>query len=250
MTSQLIFEFPIEPKLNFASLVLCDGNRTAVAFAERIVSPDTSDNLLYLHGPAGCGKTHLLQAVAARIAASGPPAQTFSFKEADGVTGATLLQSLTRRFADAPALFLDDIHLAPADPAIRVPLWQLFNTHNEAGHRIIVTGATPPKELQNLDDHLISRLLWGLVAKMDITDDDSRRMIMKKLAADRQIVLPAEVIDFLLGRLPRDIPTLVTALNTINHLALTHKRKVSVPLAREALEALRDGWQPPTGAWQ
>jgi chromosomal replication initiator protein len=249
MTSQLIFDFPVEPKLTFASLVTCDGNRTAVGFTERLLGDDASDNLLYLYGPAGCGKSHLLQAVAARLATSAPTVQTFSFKETEGVTAPTLLKSLHRRFDDAPALLLDDIHLAPADPAVRVPLWQLFNTHYEAGRRIVVTGAVAPKELRNLDDHLISRLLWGLVAKMDITDDDSRRMIMKKLASDRQIVLPAEVIDLLLGRLPRDIPTLVTALDSINRLALAEKRKVTVPLAREALETLRQEWHPSTGAW-
>ena len=249
MTSQLIFDFPVEPKLTFASLVTCEGNRTAVAFAERLFAEDANDNLLYLHGSAGCGKSHLLQAVATRMAAADPHVQTFSFKETEGVPAQTLLKSLNRRFADAPALLLDDIHLAPADPAVRVPLWQLFNTHYEAGHLIVVTGATPPKELHNLDDHLTSRLLWGLVAKMDITDDDSRRMIMKKLAADRQIVLPADVIDLLLGRLPRDIPTLVTALDTINRLALAQKRKVSVPLAKEALETLLKRWQQTTGGW-
>jgi chromosomal replication initiator protein len=80
-----------------------------------------------------------------------------------------------------------------------------------------------------------------LVAKVDITDDDSRRMIMKKLAADRQTVLPADVIDLLLARLPREIPVLVTALDAINRLALASKRRVSVLLAREALDTLRTG---------
>lgn len=249
MTSQLIFDFPVEPKLTFATLVNCDGNRTAVAFAERLLDDAASDNLLYLHGPAGSGKSHILQAIADRIAGGGTPVPTFSFREAEGVATSTLLQSLHRRLTDAPALLLDDIHLTPADPAVRVPLWQLFNTHYTAGHRIVVTGAVPPKELRNLDDHLISRLLWGLVAKTDITDDDSRRMIMKKLAADRQIVLPADVIDLLLGRLPRDIPTLVAALDRINRQALAQKRKVTVSLAREALESLRPAWQPPTEGW-
>jgi len=239
VTSQLIFDFPVEPKLTFASLVVCDGNRTAVAFAQRLTSDETTDNLLYIHGPAGCGKTHLLQALATAIGGSDTPAQTFSFREAPGVTPTTLLKSLSRRFTDAPALLLDDIHLAPADPAIRVPLWQLFNDHYAAGNRIIITGATPPKELHNLDEHLTSRLLWGLVARVDITDDESRRMIMKKLAADRQTVLPADVIDFLLVRLPRDIPVLVQALDAINHLALASKRRITIPLTREALDSLR-----------
>ena len=51
----------------------------------------------------------------------------------------------------------------------------------------LLTRRTLLSRLRNLDDHLISRLLWGLVAKPDITDDDSRRMIMKKLAAEKEL---------------------------------------------------------------
>ena len=104
-----------------------------------------------------------------------------------------------------------------------------------SGRKIVVTGLVPPKELTSLDGHLISRLLWGLVARVDISDDDSRRMIMKKLAEDRQIVLPADVIDYLLAHLPRDIPSLVSALETLTRQAFAAQRKITVRLAKEAL---------------
>ena len=143
------------------------------------------------------------------------------------------------RFHDAPALLLDDLHLLPDDQDLRVELWQLFNDFYTSGRPIAVTATVPPREIATIDDHLISRLLWGLVARVDVSDDDSRRMIMKKLAEDRQIVLPADVIDHLLIHVQRDIPALVTALETIKRFALATQRKITLRLAREAL-ALRE----------
>ena len=70
---------------------------------------------------------------------------------------------------------------------------------------------------------------------MDISDDDSRRMIMGKLADDRQIVLPAEVIDYLLLHVHRDIPALTAAREHIKRLSFATQRKISLKLAREAL---------------
>ena len=81
----------------------------------------------------------------------------------------------------------------------------------------------------------MSRLLWGLVARVDVSDDDSRRMIMQKLATDRQVILPEDVTEFLLRHLPRDIPTLIKSLDLIVKHSLATGRKVSPKLAAEAL---------------
>lgn len=236
MTNQLIFDFPVTAKLTFATFVVCDGNRSGAAFAARLAAHEGAEMLLYLYGPSGSGKSHLLQAAAAELGTGELPAPSLSFKEGVGISPKALLASIDRRFTGAPALLLDDIQLAPPDPAIRVPLWQLFNDFYTAGRPIIICGNVSPKELTNLDDHLISRLLWGLAARIDSTDDDSRRMIMKKLAADRNIKLPADVIDYLLTRLPRRIPELIAALDRITRFALATKRKLTVQLAREALD--------------
>jgi chromosomal replication initiator protein len=74
------------------------------------------------------------------------------------------------------------------------------------------------------------------VAGMDVSDDDSRRLIMKKLAEDRQIVLSADIIDYLLLRTCRDIPSLTEALEVIHRHALSTGRKLSLKLTRELLE--------------
>lgn len=238
---QLVFDFPVNPKYSFDNFVVCSGNETAYRFAERLTDEGEPENLLYLHGPSGSGKTHLLMAVGVRfserVGLSSVPC--ISFKDVDEVYGgeypAEAVSRLAECFRDAPALLVDDIHLIPDQQSVRVELWQLFNDFYQAGRPIAITGFFPPKELPTLDGHLISRLLWGLVARVDISDDDSRRLIMKKLAGDRQIVLPADVIDYLLLHVRRDVPSLIEALDAISRYALAAKRKVSVRLTREAL---------------
>uniref|UniRef100_A0A831UE61 DnaA regulatory inactivator Hda n=1 Tax=Geobacter metallireducens TaxID=28232 RepID=A0A831UE61_GEOME len=238
---QLVFDFPVTPKYSFGNFVVCSGNETAYRFAERLTDEGGAENLLYLHGPSGSGKTHLLMAIGARFSARAGLSSVpcISFKDVDEVYGgeypAEAVSKLAERFRNAPALLVDDIHLIPDQQAVRVELWQLFNDFYQAGRPIAITGLYPPRELPTLDGHLVSRLLWGLVARVDISDDDSRRLIMKKLAGDRQMVLPADVIDYLLLHVRRDVPSLVEALDAISRFALATKRKVSVRLAREAL---------------
>lgn len=237
---QLVFDFPLNPKYSFANFVVCGGNSSAFRFVQLLAGEDT-DNLLYIYGPAGSGKTHLLRALADTLCmhAGRTALPCISLKEIDeiyhGEYPAEAVSKLAERFCDAPALLVDDIHLLPANAHVRSEFWQLFNDFHQAGRKIAVTGLYPPRELANLDDHLISRLLWGLVARVDISDDDSRRMIMKKLAEDRQIVLAAAVIDYLLLHTPRDIPALISAIEQIHREALATKRKITVRLAREAL---------------
>jgi chromosomal replication initiator protein len=234
---QQTFDFPITPKYRFDNFVVCGGNETAYRFALRLASGDGTENLLYIHGPEGSGKTHLLTAVANRLGAI--PLISFGDEERFDPAGADSesVSSFFDPFRGLPALLVDDLQLMPDDDRLRVAVWQLFNEFYSAGRPIVMTGLHPPKELPGLDGHLVSRLLWGLVAPLDISDDDSRRMIMKKLAADRQIILPADTIDYLLIHVPRDIPALRGALDTVSRYSLATGRKVSTRLAREALAA-------------
>lgn len=237
---QLVFDFPAIPRYTFDNFVVCGGNRAASVFARKLADGDGTENLLYVYGPPGCGKTHLLAAVGDLLTAgSGEPAPCISFRDIDEIYGgdytAERVSLLGERFSGAPALLMDDIHLIPDNENLRVEVWQLFNDFYNSGRKVMVTGLVPPKELPHLDDHLISRLLWGLVARVDITDDDSRAMILAKLAEDRQVLLPADVADHILKSVRRDVPSLNDALERINRHALAEGRKITVRLAREAL---------------
>lgn len=237
---QLIFDFPATPRYTFDNFVVCDGNRAACLFARKLSGNDGTENLLYVYGPAGSGKTHLLAAVANSLSATaGTPAPMISCREIQQLYGgdyaAERVSLLGERFQHAQALLLDDIHCLPDNANLKVEIWQLFNDFYDSGRKIMITGLAPPRELPGLDDHLISRLLWGLVARVDINDDDSRRMILAKLAEDLQVIVPPDVADYVLKHVRRDVPSLRGALEKIGGFALSEGRKITLKLAREAL---------------
>jgi len=237
---QQFFEFPITPAFTFDTFVVCDGTAAAVQFARRIADPADPENLLYLHGPSGSGKTHLLKAIAGALEGEGGrPAAFVSCREP--FTPADLIA----RFAGAPILLVDDLHLLPDDPALRTGLWQIFNEFHDAGRKVALAGLLPPRELPHLDDHLVSRLLWGLVARVDASDDESRRMILRKIADDRQVRVPDEVMEYILVTTGREVSELIGGFEAVYRLSMAEKRRITLPLAREARQLGQAGSSAP-----
>jgi chromosomal replication initiator protein len=223
---QQFFDFPVTPCFSFNSFVPCEGNAAALKFALRIADPSDSESLLYLYGPSGSGKTHLLRSIAER----GFP--YLSLREP--VTP----EQLVTTFSTADGLVVDDLQDMPEHPDLKRALWQLFNDFHTSGRSIAMAGAVPPRELSNMDDHLTSRLLWGLVARLDTSDDNSRRMIIKKVADDHQIRIPEDVVDYILATTSREVGALLSFFKQIYRFSLAEKRRITVPLAREARESL------------
>jgi chromosomal replication initiator protein len=145
--------------------------------------------------------------------------------------------SLYSLFASAETLIVDDLHLLPDDAGLRNVLWQIFNDFNSSGRKIVMAGLSAPRELPFLDDHLISRLLWGLVARVDVSDDHSRQMILRKIAADRQVRIPDDVVDYILMTTSREVGDLINAFDALYRLSMTTQRRITLPLARESRES-------------
>ncbi len=224
---QQAFDIPVTPRYGFKNFIPCSGNATALEFARRIVSGMEPEKVLYIYGPSGSGKTHLLHAVAESLAADGVRViRCADLLEINPELGLKLLSS-------GKAMLVDEMEKLPASPCTRNILWEAFNIHHCARHPIVMAGRLHPRELKNLDEHLISRLLWGLVASMDVSDDSSRKMLLAKLASDRQIILPEDVAAWLLTTLPRDVGSLVSACDTLYRAALEQKKKISLRLARD-----------------
>lgn len=236
---QLVFDFPVSPRYSFANFVVCGGNRTALEFARRLADPSAGESVLYVHGQPGSGKTHLLMAIGSELYGGAGEPSSLSCGVLDALPRPDSTEEVSpfvERLLGAPVLLIDDIDLLPDCRLLREELWHLFNEFYQSGRKIVVTGAVPPRELTSVDDHLSSRLLWGLVARMDVSDDDSRRLILKKLAADRQIMLPDDVIDYLLLHTRRDLHSLMAAFDILVRHSLATGRKITLRLARQTQE--------------
>lgn len=229
---QQFFEFPVTPSFSFDRFVPCEGNAAALRFAMRIADPSDPECLLYLYGPSGSGKTHLLRS----IAGSSFPYLSLS----EPLTP----ERLATTFQAAGGLVVDDLQEMPDDPDLRRALWQLFNEFHTTGRSIAMAGAVPPRDLANLDEHLTSRLLWGLVARLDTSDDNSRRMIIKKVADDHQIRIPDDVVDYILATTSREVGALIASFQSVYRFSMAEKRRITLPLAREARETALTGDVP------
>lgn len=231
---QQILDFPIASSCSFDNFVVCDGNAAALRFARRVTDAAEPERLLYLHGPSGSGKSHLLKAIGRELAGG----ETFPYLSCREAPSPETLLSL---FSGAPALLVDDLHLLPDDGALRGVLWQLFNDFHTSGRAVALAGQHPPRQLPHLDDHLVSRLLWGLVARVDASDDPSRRMILKKIADDRQVRVPEDVVDYVLATTSRQVGELIRFFEEMYRFSLAEKRRITLALAREARERLSVG---------
>jgi DnaA regulatory inactivator Hda len=226
---QQFFDFPILPCFSFDSFVSCEGNAAALRFALRIADRSDPEKLLYLHGPSGSGKTHLLKSI------TNDEIPYLSLRDE------TDPDKIMSMFSDKAGLVVDDLQVMPNESALRGTLWQLFNDFHTSGRTIAMAGLYPPRELTNLDEHLTSRLLWGLVARLDTSDDHSRAMILKKVADDRQIRVPDDVVDYLLATTSREVGALIESFNQLYRYSMSEKRRITLPLVREVRELLQSG---------
>lgn len=214
---QQALELPVANRQDFSSFIPCSGNQSALQFCQRILDQTSIEQVLYLYGASGSGKTHLLQALA--DAAGVPRHQASALPE-------TIFEQ------DYPILVIDALEELPDAPDQRGLVWELFNRYYTEGKKIVLAGQLAPQELPTIDDHLKSRLLWGLVAHLDISDDPSRRMLISKLARDRNVIVPDAVADWLLTVLPRHAGALIAALDRLYRCALKDNRRITLPFAR------------------
>jgi DnaA family protein len=177
---------------------------------------------VYLWGPAGSGKTHLLQALAHGFQAQGARVGWFE-------ASAPLPWTLQPGWA---LVVLDDVHQLP--PAAQHAAFALFVEAQAAGLPWAAAGSLPPVDLPLRDD-LRTRLAWGHVFALQPLTEAETRAALRREADRRSFFFSDEVMDHLLTRFPRDLKTLMALLERLDGYSLARGRRVTVPLLREML---------------
>jgi chromosomal replication initiation ATPase DnaA len=217
MTSQFAFEFPHRPAFGADDFLVAPSNEAAVAFLDRW--PGWPSSSLVLHGPPGCGKTHLAHVWQARSGAVLHQA-------------ATLTPDIVPDLAAHAAIIIDN-----AERAAERPLLHLVNLVAERGLHLLLTGPAPPvRWITELPD-LRSRLLAMPEVAMLAPDDALIGAVLLKLFADRQLGVGEDVIVFLLRHMERSFAAARRLVAALDRAALIAHRRITVPLAREVLTA-------------
>ena len=177
---------------------------------------------VYLWGPAGSGKTHLLHALAERASAHGQQASWFS-----AATPAPWSTS-----GDRDWLVIDDADAL--DPAQQQAAFALFVDATSRGAGVVAAGKVPPVDLAVRED-LRTRLGWGHVFALVPLAEAEVRAALRREADRRGTFLSDEVMDYLLTRFARDLKHLMAQLDRLDEFSLATKRAITVPLLKQML---------------
>lgn len=230
----------LNPDYSFEQFVVGPSNRLAHAACRAACSqPGTLYNPLFVHGPSGLGKTHLLQAACAELGKAESnviyiSCETFvnDFVRAIEMGVLQEFRASTRKLS---ALVLDDVQFLANRESCQEEIFHTFNTLFQARHQIILSADCSPTEIPTLEDRLVSRFNWGLVSQIDPPNRETRQAILQKKARLRGMEVPDEVLDFIAERVEANVRLLEGALTKLVSEAQLAGRPLTVETARESL---------------
>ena len=223
------------------------GANAGVIHALRLLAQDRGEPSIHLWGPAGSGRTHLLQAVAAAVAAAGGAVTWAAGAGTAGAgagsavaAGASAAAGRSSAAAADPAgtsrlVICDDVD--ELDDAQQLHVFAVIDAARREGSRILTAGLQPARELALRDD-LRTRLAQSLGLAVVPLSDEQKRAAVAAHAADRGMPLAPEIVDYVTARVRRDMGTLMAVVDALDRYSLSAKRPLSVPLARDVLQRL------------
>src|SRR3954447_15806185 len=235
----------LNPKYTFEQFVICDGNRFAHAAALAVAElPGQAYNPLFLHGPPGLGKTHLLHAIGNYIARYGDgltvryaTVETFTseFVSAVRSEGGAAFKT---RFRGADVLLIDDIQFLASKQRTEEELFHTFNALYETGRQLVFTSDRPPSELAGLEARLRERFECGLVIPVETPAADAREAILRKRILHDKVEMDDSALRVLAESVDSSIRALEGALIRVVAYASLRGEAVTGDVVRSVLGRL------------
>lgn len=223
---------PTASEQRFTTFLQDPGNQLALTACRRAVeAPGLEHNPLYLHGPTGSGKTHLINAIAAEYRAMLDDQAVVAFSGPDFVAREAQRLAergnspLRQRLEKAALLVIDGIDALANRALAQEELFHLINSGLERGQQIVIAGSAAPRKLPGVEDRLVTRLAWGLAVSLEPPHAETRLALLRRLGEQAANDIPAD-------ELARLVDTFAPDMHQVVKLA----------------ERLREGERPGVGA--
>ena len=245
-TSEFFSQSNLNPKYVFETFVRGKSNELAYAAALSIAEKpeDTTYNPLFLYGGVGLGKTHLMHSIGNFIINKYPNARVL-YVSTENFTNELINsilykknQEFREKYRDIDILLMDDIQFLYNKEGTQEEFFHTFNTLYSANKQIVISSDKPPKEIQNLEERLISRFECGLIVDITVPDFETRCAIIEKKAELEYIKMPREVKEFIAHHFVSNIRNLEGALNKVVAYSKLTKTPIDINLAEYALHDL------------
>ena len=234
---------PLDPQHTFARFVIGPGNRLAHSAALAVAElPGEAYNPLFLHGPPGLGKTHLMGAIVDYMRCNHPELEihyTTAERFTSEFVGALRREGpevFKARYRELDALLIDDVQVLEGKPQTQEEFVHTFNTLHAAGKQIVLSSDRPPEALSKLADRLRDRFNWGLRVELGPPDLRTRTAVLWRIASDAHPDLPdPTVLQEIASAVPDNLRVLEGAMTRVLAMGSLLSEPITPPLVRRAL---------------
>ena len=235
----------LNPLFTFASFVPGKANQLARAAALQVAeNPGTAYNPLFVYGGVGLGKTHLIQAIGNLVYEHNRNAR-ISYIHAERYVSDVVrayqhksFNDFKRYYHSLDLLLIDDIQFFAGKNRTQEEFFYAFNALTEGHKQVIITCDTYPREMQGIEDRLVSRFGWGLTVAVEPPELEMRVAILIKKASIDKISLDENIAFFIAKQIQSNVRELEGALKRVLAFSRFTGRPISLDLAKEALKDL------------
>lgn len=239
---------PVEPEKprgrKFAHLqnfIVGEENQLAFAAAKSVVTKPGDISPLYLYGPTGCGKTHLVEGIWSGVRKAAPnnrcvylAAEQFTTLFVEAINGKGL-PNFRRKIRDVDLLVIDDVQFLSGKRATLQELLATVDHFTREGKQLVLAADRPAAQVPGLDEVLVARVSGGLVLEIKSPEAATRRNMLQSFMVERGNRLSMEILDFLAQELPGDARQMMGALNRLEAIRQATGRAITITTVRDAL---------------
>jgi len=236
----------LNPRYTFANYIKGESNQFARAAAMAVANNPggTSFNPLVIYGGVGLGKTHLVHAIGNHLLHTHKTKRVlYTSSEKFTVDFVESIQKdkvgeFSAYYRSVDLLIVDDIQFFTGKEKTQDIFFHTFNALHQVGKQIVLSSDRPPKELQGLNERLISRFQWGLTADIQPPDLETRIAILRKKSSDEGVDLTHDVVEFIAANVTSNIRELEGCLIGLLARASLENRALNLDLARDVVRSI------------
>ncbi len=237
--------FGLDPKYLLENLIVGKNNELAHAAAVAVSkNPGNQYNPLFIYGGVGLGKTHLMQGVGHKILEGNQKSkiyyvtsERFTNEYIDALRGKRM-EEFKKIYRGADTLLIDDIQFLAGKEGTQEEFFHTFNELRDKGKQIVITSDRPPKEIPAIEQRLISRFEWGMVADIQPPDLETRIAILRTKMEKKGVVIPEEILFFIAENIQNNVRELEGALNRLAVYQQMGSKGLVLEQAKEILSSL------------
>ena len=235
----------LNPKYTFETFVVGSNNRFAHAAALAVAeSPADAYNPLFIYGGVGLGKTHLMHAIGHYMLSQNPSLRIkyvtceLFMNEMVNALNKKTQPEFREKYRNIDVLLVDDIQFLTGKTGTQEEFFHTFNTLHTAGKQIVITSDKPPRDIAKLEDRLVSRFEWGLIADISKPDMETRAAILQRKAQDEMLNVDNSVLTMIAERVTNNVRELEGCLTRLVAYSSLTGKPVDKALAEDALREI------------